>query len=395
MVFVVKKKKNSYAHLEKHGEPTYFVVNESAKTIAAREMIINNMQKIALAGFRVGQSVKIVSKSHAATRQQHKDNMDEIIDSFMNLNPMQEQKEITKAKLLVKTLKRKEVSDRDVVLASCEKNLETMRKIIKRSNDKGLRHLASSPSIVNSLDVAPHLDSLVCHTLDAINMEPIRYTLREFMEKKAFTKHAIVLHGASGTGKTSFAQWLCKKMALVLQEDADAPYLLRVNTTDSLGKVRNDVQAGVPILLDEWTPTRLRNSAALSIDELKNVLSVEDTVQFHLRYEELVVPPAPRVITSNAESPSDWCYQIPPDYITWLERLSLSAGSTGCQAQRAAKTELEKMNNDAVAVCRRTIFVHIPVSLIPAHKKRSAISVVADEPSCAKMRKLLDSDEDM
>jgi hypothetical protein len=169
MVFAVKKKKNNLAPFERYCKVdliTYFTVGADARSLQARTLLLNALSRIGQAAFRVAQSVKIISKEAAAAKQKHKDNMDEIIDSLMQLKPEDEQKAIMLAKLVVKTKRKHEVSDRDMILANCEKNLEATRKIRKRVV-AAMRHPAKIPCVATYDDLQPHLDAIKIYTIDS------------------------------------------------------------------------------------------------------------------------------------------------------------------------------------------------------------------------------------
>lgn len=150
----------------------------------------------------------------------------------------------------------------------------------------------------------------------------------------------------------------------------------------------------MPILFDEFTPNNFRGRAAMSVDELKNALTIGDTVQLQSRYEELMIPKSvPRIITSNADIPADWTFVIPVKYYEWMQLLVGSHGSGGLTAaQQEAKHEMKlKMSNDAVAILRRSCFAHIGHSLVPARMKRKP-DVSDEAPVCAKMCRLIEED---
>lgn len=206
----------------------------------------------------------------------------------------------------------------------------------------------------------------------------------------------------AGSGKSTLSEWICKKLARHYQESGTEfckenvePYFLRSSTLDALGKVRNELGSGIPILLDDWTPRKLRGAAAIEADELKNILDVTMAKQLPARWEELLLPKmAPRIITSNAESPSQWSHFLPKKLHEWVAVLVSSDGSSGLSEEKKEVLALMKqqMTNDATAIVRRAVFVHINHSLIPVDKKRKPEDAANAEVS-RKMQRLLEEDE--
>jgi hypothetical protein len=212
-----------------------------------------------------------------------------------------------------------------------------------------MRHPAKIPCVATYDDLQPHLDAIKIYTIDSESLEPIWWTLRQYLEQQLYQKFALVLHGMAGSGKTTLAVWICKKIAFCLQEvgsefyqEEVEPYYLRTSTIDALGKVRHDIRGGVPILFDEFTPANFRGRAAMSVDELKNLCTVEDTVQLQSRYEELVVPKlVPRIFTTNAATPADWCFGIPVRFHEWIQALSRADSSAGLSAHKLEVNQLK------------------------------------------------------
>ena len=83
---------------------------------------------------------------------------------------------------------------------------------------------------------------------------------------------------------------------------------MTVGTADGLRKVSKHFQKGVPIILDDVTPSARRGTrGSMPIDEIKHLSNVRDCEVVDARSNDIVIfSDQPRIFTSNASTPSEW-----------------------------------------------------------------------------------------
>ena len=124
-----------------------------------------------------------------------------------------------------------------------------------------------------------------------------------------------------------------------------------MGTADSLRDATRDGQMrpGVPILFDEVSPSAPRGSRhAMGIEDVKHMTEAAETSSLDGRCKDIVFAyPQPKIFTSNAASPHEWCSDLPIDIFVQTD------------AQRLAQ------HANVAAVFKRTFFLHVTECMIP------------------------------
>jgi hypothetical protein len=182
-----------------------------------------------------------------------------------------------------------------------------------------------------------NLDKLVAVTIDLETKSfrgiPILQAL-SMMEL-----HTLAILGDAGLGKTALA----RSMAALQCHVRKLPYWIESNTPDSLRQVSVNgfFRDHVPVILDEWRPTRkgaTGSNGSEMLDMLKCLTSAADGATIRCRYSDIrFAPRMPKSLTCNSRSIDEWMAQT-ADYVA---------------------------DEDYNAIMRRCLFVEVKHSLIP------------------------------
>jgi hypothetical protein len=197
----------------------------------------------------------------------------------------------------------------------------------------------------------PHVLALPCWGIDSVGVD-VNMSLGHFMENAYFDLYAIVLMGDPEVGKTLVAKSMCAKISEVNFDDKNNthPHYIHTSTVDALRKCTRVLGPGIPVLLDEYTPSdRLGTRGAFTdATTLKQLLGVQDSNNVAGRCDEIVFhDEEPRVITTNSKSPNQWSHFLPD-----VRHLEPAARLAACSA-------------DALAIYRRVLFVVFPTHMFP------------------------------
>jgi len=214
-----------------------------------------------------------------------------------------------------------------------------------------MKQLASDPKIPQLSDFG----SLLASKIWAMNVDTgdiVEFTAKEWVDEHCVT-HSLVMLGKPKYGKTPAALSLCAELAHILCEEDDdsgeGPYFLTVGTVDSLRKVQGSLRSGTPLCFDDVTPKAPRGTRkAMTIEEVKHLTNVTASESCDGRSNDITIPDnCPRVFTSNASTPSEWCDELP-------EFVNL----------KSAAHRLAACSDNALAVFKRVAFMQVSVPLI-------------------------------
>jgi hypothetical protein len=156
---------------------------------------------------------------------------------------------------------------------------------------------------------------LVGEGLNPESGEVIRVSYRQYLqEPELHLKYSAVLLGAPGLGKTPLAKATCCALAKAYQglhygTEADKAYYLMGNTVDMLKEFNQGGvwKAWVPLLLDEFESTDIRQQGLLGENSMKVLTDPCSGGSVRARYHDIVIPPmCARVFTSNMPSAERW-----------------------------------------------------------------------------------------
>jgi hypothetical protein len=138
---------------------------------------------------------------------------------------------------------------------------------------------------------------------------------KQYLEDPALhLKHAAVLLGPAGMGKTPLARSTCCYFAKAYQGlhygvEASEAYYLMGNTVDMLKEFNQGGvwRAWTPLFLDEFEGADIRQQGLLGENSMKVLVDPGSGGSIRARYHDIVVPPnCPRVFASNLLEPEDW-----------------------------------------------------------------------------------------
>jgi hypothetical protein len=227
---------------------------------------------------------------------------------------------------------------------------------------------------VSLADIVPSVGLLTIHSYDPSTGALVDSTLLEWGDEGLFAERSLVIHGLARCAKTPLARAVCAYLARALQRDSGSePFYLKVGTADVLRTAMREglMQEGVPILFDEVTPAAGRGSRAMmSIECVKHMTESADTSTLEGRNSDIVFARLmPKIFTSNAKSPHDWCDDLPEDVLTISVPAVLAPdGSVLVPAvpKRSDDWRLALPANVA-AVFKRCFFLHLTGCVIPPH----------------------------
>ncbi len=302
-----------------------------------------------------------------------KADLESVVEFFKDLSEEEALMEISRAKA-IKAVHRNAVQH---LIVKCYPHLMRLRELNNSANDLWTSmRIASDDFCIKHYKDFSSLQALVGWTLDVETCETINMSVDQWLSEGHFKRLSLVLLGSAGTGKTPAGESLCSIMAEFFQDDAfQKPFFLKISTVDSLRKVQHLLRPGVPLLLDDITPSVPRGSRPpMSIDEVKHLMNVVSAEACDGRSNDIVLSvDMPRVVTSNASSPRQWCLGLPDvEHLSPADRLRVCSGS-------------------ALAIFKRVLFVPVITPLIERNTRLGHVAGLIDG-TARKMRRLLGHD---
>jgi len=299
-----------------------------------------------------------------------KADLESVVEFFKDLSEEDALMEISRAKA-TKAVQRTAVQH---LIVKCYPHLMRLRELNNSANElwTSMRKASDDTSIKHYKDFSA-LQALMGWTVDVETGETISMSVDEWLSDGHFKRLSLVLLGSAGTGKTPAGESLCSIMAEFAQDDPfHKPFFLKISTVDSLRKVQHLLRPGVPLLLDDITPSVPRGSRPpMSIDEVKHLMNVVSAEACDGRNNDIVLSvDMPRVVTSNASSPRHWCLGLPDvEHLSPSDRLHVCSGS-------------------ALAIFKRVLFVQVSTPLIERNTRLGHVAGLLDD-TARKMRRLL------
>ena len=126
---------------------------------------------------------------------------------------------------------------------------------------------------------------------------------------------------------------------------------MKVNTVDMLREAckLSLMASGVPVVLDEITPSNKRGSRlSMSLDDVKRLVEVEESTTVDGRSNDIqFFPDQAKIFTTNAATPKAWLRDLPAD----LEALT--------------NEERKSLDFSVKAVIKRAMFATISTCMVP------------------------------
>ena len=257
---------------------------------------------------------------------------------------------VAKAKAVLPAKKRTEM---ERVIVSSHSNIVANKK--KKEDSMALKNTmkqaANDPKIPPLKEFANLLNSKIW-ALDVDSGNIVEFTADAWVNEHCVT-HCLVMLGKPKHGKTPAARSLCAELAHILNEDdddnGDGPYFLKVGTVDSLRKVQSELRSGTPLLFDDVTPSAMRGTRKpMTIEEVKHITNVDGGESCEGRNNDITIADnCPRIFTSNASTPTEWCEELPE-----------------VRNLKFASDRLSACSDNALAVFKRVAFMQVTVPLI-------------------------------
>ena len=165
------------------------------------------------------------------------------------------------------------------------------------------------------------LTELQCVTVNQGTLETDSVSLHEFMVTGQYMRYSLVALGPPKFGKTPMCVAVASAIAQAESSSPHDAFFVKVSTLEGLGTCRAYCRQGVPIILDEVTPSQMRKLP--EADYVKCLLDVASDATLTARYQDLALPAlVPRLVTSNALSPEAWYPVLPANLLgmTAMER---------------------------------------------------------------------------
>ena len=130
-------------------------------------------------------------------------------------------------------------------------------------------------------------------------------TLQEIIENAAspahFTQRSIVLMGKTRDGKTYFGRALCRVLAMVCQMNGNSSKFLEISNHEQMKipAIKEQMQPGVPLLLDDISPGKTMHPDAVPQDFLKAFFGPHQGKMLHCRNHNAKLAVGPCVWTTN------------------------------------------------------------------------------------------------
>lgn len=239
-----------------------------------------------------------------------------------------------------------ERSELEVVLLRCWSHIRNIRA---RRAAGGLIHEVSMehPKALD-LDRFQGLQSLRGELYDPVTTRTRQVTFAEFLRNPDLhLRFAACLLGAGGLGKTPLAKSTAVYLAMAYQQSAyNTPqgrcYYVQANSVDTLRACGHVLKSYVPIFVDEFEASDIRQQGPLGENGLKVLCDVPEGGTLRVRFGSIVFPPlAPRLFAANCSGPEGW-----------LKRLGADPVHLG-------------------AIRKRVVFFNVSEPLVPAGTQRS------------------------
>ena len=212
--------------------------------------------------------------------------------------------------------------------------------IVKISDD-GIMHINR---------FSPKASEIMFSYVDVGDGSVHQFSAKEWIEERHAT-HTAVLHGGPKLGKTPLAKSMAAQVARLVPGGRGDLHFIQVSTLDILP--RNGLSTGVPILLDEFNPSKERGGrSAHSCEDLKIITEIAEGGTLNGRGGnqggDIHFPPmVPRIITCNAASPWEFWRELPDNVFTMTNGARMA------------------LSNDAKAILKRCAFFHIQQAVVP------------------------------
>ena len=274
------------------------------------------------------------------------DSIQSVVEFFSTLEPEEIQTEIMRAKKIPK----KERNERESVIVSCSAELRAIKKIRSDKNvtNSSTTRFADDQSIPEYRKLTA-LHAHTCFTMDVETGAMITVTVDQCMRSGMFLEYSLVMLGSAGLGKTPAAESIMKVLANYFPREHDRAFFVKVGTSDALRKCGPLLKEGIPILLDDVTPSNARGTrGAMPIDEIKHLTNVRSAEVVDARNSDIVLfAQQPRIFTSNAQSPREW-----------------HSCMINIKAFRTDAERLQACSFDCRALYKRCIFLEVTEALI-------------------------------
>ena len=200
------------------------------------------------------------------------------------------------------------------------------------------------------------LQKLQAVAVDAQSGKLLKISVWDWLFAGYYAKYALVLYGHSGRGKSVAGLSLCAAISRACQSPADVEesYIIKAGTVDSLRSCCSAglMKAGTALLMDDVTPAKQRGTRpSMAVEEVKHMVMVDDVAQAadgrtaDIQFADQQA----RVFTSNAMTIKAWCDAL-------------------CNVEALTDTQRFEMDQDAMAVHRRTFFAYVGANdfIVPA-----------------------------
>ena len=208
----------------------------------------------------------------------------------------------------------------------------------------------SDDGIIHINRFSPPASEIMFSYVDVGDGSVHQFSARDWIVERHAT-HTAVLHGGPKLGKTPLAKSMAAQVARLVPGGRGDLHFIQVSTLDILP--RNGLSTGVPILLDEFNPSKERGGRiAHSCEDLKIITEIAEGGTLNGRGGnqggDIHFPPmVPRIITCNAASPWEFWRELPDNVFTMTNGARMA------------------LSNDAKAILKRCAFFHIQRAVVP------------------------------
>lgn len=213
-----------------------------------------------------------------------------------------------------------ERTDLDGILLRCWSHIKVLRA---RRAAGGLVHeVATEQPKALPLDQFIGLESLAGELHDPTTGQSRRITYAEFLrDPELHLRFAACLLGAGGLGKTPLAKSTAVYLATAYQQMAYGTppgrcYYIQANSVDTLRACGHLLKPYVPVFVDEFEASDVRQQGPLGENGLKVLCDVPEGGTLRVRFGSIVFPPStPRLFAANCSSPDAWLRKLGADSV--------------------------------------------------------------------------------
>ena len=238
-------------------------------------------------------------------REINQDMVDAVADEVANL----QSEDIAKIVMRAKLVKADQRDDRERVLASCESQLQIIRKDRKRKLEDfmGMKVNADGPDILPLAQLKEMFGNLKVFGMDITtgsNLSfvprdperpdwepPFSNSMLDFMKFAYFGEYSMVILGPPEMGKTPLASGICSVIARIRNTHPDRPYFVQTSTLDNLGRVNDQISKENPLLMDDFTPSETQgvgsSGKACNMEQMKHLLNQKGSETMSARYKDI------------------------------------------------------------------------------------------------------------